>query len=200
MKLEVIISKKIKEIKSFKKKTIEEDRKIDQKTYSDKEKREVSTKQNGSNNRLEIGYKIPVEPSFMEEIMEEENKMTVQGYIFKVDVRTLRSKRSLLTRKATDYTDSLEIKMFSRNDDDALMFDNAKAGMWIKARGRIQTDSFSNELTMMANDIQEVSVARKKDTASEGEKRNELHANTTISQMDAVVSPSRLIEQAAYWE
>src|SRR5699024_8605854 len=139
MKLEVIVSTEIEEIENFKKKTIEEDRKIAQKTYSDKEKREVSAKQNGTNKRLEIGYKI----------MEEENKMTVQGYIFKVDVRTLRSKRSLLIIKATDYTDSLEIKMFSRNDDDALMFDNVKAGMWIKARGRIQTDSFSNELTMM---------------------------------------------------
>ena len=199
MKLEVIVSTEIEEIENFKKKTIEEDRKIAQKTYSDKEKREVSAKQNGTNKRLEIGYKIPEEPSFMEEIMEEENKMTVQGYIFKVDVRTLRSKRSLLIIKATDYTDSLEIKMFSRNDDDALMFDNVKAGMWIKARGRIQTDSFSNELTMMANDIQEVSVARKKDTAPEGEKRIELHAHTTMSQLDAVVSPSRLIEQAAYW-
>src|SRR5690625_149311 len=199
MKLEVIVSTEIEEIENFKKKTIEEDRKIAQKTYSDKEKREVSAKQNGTNKRLKIGYKIPEEPSFMEEIMEEENKMTVQGYIFKVDVRTLRSKRSLLIIKATDYTDSLEIKMFSRNDDDALMFDNVKAGMWIKARGRIQTDSFSNELTMMANDIQEVSVARKKDTAPEGEKRIELHAHTTMSQLDAVVSPSRLIERAASW-
>src|SRR5690625_8027486 len=52
---------------------------------------------------------------------------------------------------------------------------------------------------MMANDIQEESVARKKDTAPEGEKRIELHAHTTMSQLDAVVSPSRLIEQAAYW-
>src|SRR5699024_9495641 len=104
MMLEVIISteiieikklkmKMIEEIENFKKKTIEEDSKIAQKTYSDKEKREDSAKQNGTNKRLEIGYKIPEEPSFMEEIMEEENKMTVQGYIFKVDVRTLRSKR-----------------------------------------------------------------------------------------------------------
>src|SRR5699024_12054975 len=119
MKLQVNKSNEIGQNEKFKKKTIEEERKIDQKTYSDKEKREVSEKQNGTNKRLEIGYKIPEEPSFMEEIMEEENKMTVQGYIFKVDVRTLRSKRSLLIIKATDYTDSLEIKMFSRNDDDA---------------------------------------------------------------------------------
>src|SRR5690625_7340982 len=106
MKLEVNDTNEIEEIENYKKKTIEEDRKIAQKTYSDKEKREVSAKQNGTNKRLEIGYKIPEEPSFMEEIMEEENKMTVQGYIFKVDVRTLRSKRSLLIIKATDYTDS----------------------------------------------------------------------------------------------
>src|SRR5699024_965536 len=87
IKLEVIVCNEIEEIENYKKKTIEEDRKIAQKTYSDKEKREVSAKQNGTNKRLEIGYKIPEEPSFMEEIMEEENKMTVQGYIFKVDVR-----------------------------------------------------------------------------------------------------------------
>src|SRR5699024_11180656 len=118
---------------------------------------------------------------------------------FSVDVRILRSKRSLLIIKATDYTDSLEIKMFSRNDEDALMFNNVKEGMWIKARGRIQTDTFSNELTMMANDIQEVSVARRSDTANEEERRIELHAHTTMSQLDAVVSPSRLIEQAAHW-
>src|SRR5699024_7074974 len=58
MKLEVIVSTEIEEIENFKKKTIEEDRKIAQKTYSDKEKREVSAKQNGTNKRLEIGYKI----------------------------------------------------------------------------------------------------------------------------------------------
>ncbi|HLR60313.1 MAG TPA: PolC-type DNA polymerase III [Pseudogracilibacillus sp.] len=197
--LEVIVSTETSDIETFKKQTIEEDRQIAQKTSAEKEKRELTTKQNGTNKRLEIGYKIPEEPIFMEEIIEEENRITVQGYIFSVDVRVLRSKRSLLIIKATDYTDSLEIKMFSRNDEDAALFNNVKAGQWIKARGRIQTDSFSNELTMMANDIQEVSVARRKDTAIEGEKRIELHAHTTMSQLDAVVSPTRLIEQAADW-
>lgn len=197
--LEVIVSTETSDIETFKKQTIEEDRQIAQKTSAEKEKRELTTKQNGTNKRLEIGYKIPEEPIFMEEIIEEENRITVQGYIFSVDVRVLRSKRSLLIIKATDYTDSLEIKMFSRNDEDAALFNNVKAGQWIKARGRIQTDSFSNELTMMANDIQEVSVARRKDTPIEGEKRIELHAHTTMSQLDAVVSPTRLIEQAADW-
>src|SRR5690625_1629019 len=87
--------------------------------------------------------------------------------------------------------------MFSRQDDDQDMFAAAKEGIWIKARGRIQTDQFSNELTMMANDIQEVYMPTKQDEAKD--KRVELHAHTTMSQLDAVVSPSRLIEQAAKW-
>src|SRR5699024_12290325 len=128
MKLELIVSTEIEEIENYKKKKIEEDRKIAQKTYSDKEKLEVSAKQNGTNKRIEIGYKIPEEPSFMEEIMEEENKMTVQGNIFKVTIRTLRSKRSLLIIKANDYTDYIEIKTLSINDDDALMLDKLKTG------------------------------------------------------------------------
>src|SRR5699024_434301 len=121
------------------------------------------------------------------------------GYIFNAEVRKLRSGRSLLLIKATDYTDSLEIKMFSRNDEDAAMFDAVKAGLWIKARGRIQTDMYSNELTMMANDIEQVDVATRMDDAEDGKKRVELHAHTTMSQLDAVVSPGRLIEQAAKW-
>src|SRR5699024_4526550 len=114
-------------------------------------------------------------------------------------VRKLRSGRSLLLIKATDYTDSLEIKMFSRNDEDAAIFEAVKAGIWIKARGRIQTDMYSNELTMMANDIEQVDVATRMDDAEDGKKRVELHAHTTMSQLDAVVSPGRLVEQAAKW-
>src|SRR5699024_2811794 len=96
-----------------------------------------------------------------------------------------------------DYTDSLEIKMFSRNDNDAHMFGQVKQGMWIKARGRVQTDQFSNELTMMATDIQQIHVTGRQDKAAG--KRVELHAHTSMSQLDAVVSPSRLIEQAHQW-
>src|SRR5699024_2679926 len=105
----------------------------------------------------------------------------------------------LLILKATDYTDSLEIKMFSRGDEDAEKFKQAKEGIWIKARGGIQTDRFTNELTMMANDIQQIEVTERMDTADEENKRVELHAHTTMSQMDAVVSPSALIAQAAKW-
>src|SRR5690625_6744680 len=101
MKLEVNDTNEIEEIENYKKKTIEEDRKIAQKTYSDKEKREVSAKQNGTNKRLEIGYKIPEEPSFMEEIMEEErseehtSELQSRGHLV---CRLLLEKKKRITR------------------------------------------------------------------------------------------------------
>jgi DNA polymerase-3 subunit alpha (Gram-positive type) len=144
---------------------------------------------------FKIGYSIPDEPTQLEDIIEEERKITIQGYVFLADVRELRSGRSLLIIKVTDYTDSLEIKLFSRNDEDAAMFKAAKQGIWIKARGRIQTDQFSGELVMMPNDVEEIQVGRRKDTY-QGDKRIELHAHTSMSQLDAVVSPTRLVETA----
>src|SRR5699024_10404777 len=106
-------------------------------------------------------------------------------------------KISILIKIITYKKNSMKNKMFARNNEDEAVFKQKKEGIWIKARGRIQTDLYSNELTMMANDIQEVSVELRTDRAEE--KRVELHAHTTMSQLDAVVSPPHLIEQAAKW-
>ncbi len=185
-------------IQQFKEAQAIEDQKIAMKTVQEKEKRDQRPAHNSSK-PLQFGSIIQDDPMMMEEIEDEEHRATVQGYIFSVDIRKLRSGRSLLLVKATDYTDSLEIKMFSRGDEHEELFQQVKEGMWIKARGRIQTDMYSNQLAMMANDLQEISVQMRVDDAPEGKRRVELHAHTTMSQLDAVSSPTELIEQAAAW-
>ena len=197
--LDVQVANQDMNIRKFKEEQALQDQEIVLKTIRQKEKREKD-KQIAEKNRIfTIGYQINDEPIQMENILEEERRVTVQGYIFSVDIRKLRSGRSLLIVKATDYTDSLTIKMFSRGDEDAQIFEQLKKGIWIKARGSIQTDMYTNELTMMANDMNEIKVASRVDTAPKDKKRVELHAHTTMSQLDAVVSPSRLVEQAAKW-
>lgn len=196
--LEIKVNTSMDEIQKFKEQTALEDKQIVMNTVKEKEKRDQTKIENEAKPLL-LGYRIPDEPLSMEQILEEERKVTVQGYIFSAEIRELRSGRSLLIIKATDYTDSLEIKMFSRGDDDAEKFKGVREGLWIKARGSIQTDMYSNELAMMANDIQEIEVKEREDTAPEDEKRVELHAHTKMSQMDAVVSPGTLIAQAAKW-
>jgi len=132
-------------------------------------------------------------------IQDEERRIAIEGYIFDTEVRELRSGRSLLTIKITDYTDSIIVKMFSRNEEDGKYMSTLKKGTWVRARGGIQNDTFVRDLTMMAQDIMEVSSIVRKDKAPADRKRIELHAHTTMSQMDAVVSASTLVEQAAKW-
>ncbi|QAS50963.1 PolC-type DNA polymerase III [Halobacillus litoralis] len=187
------------EIKRFQEERQKEDKILVQQAVKEQEERAKDKDDTKPKGPLEIGYKIQDEIVMMETIQEEERKIAVQGYVFDAEVKELRSGRHLLLLKVTDYSDSFSIKMFSRGDDHADLFKHVKQGMWVKARGGIQTDNFTNELTMMANDINEVKPKLRGDDAPEGEKRIELHAHTTMSAMDAPVSPSRLIQKAADW-
>lgn len=148
-----------------------------------------------------IGYAIKNDDDFrkLEEIVDEERRVTVEGFVFDVDIRELRSGRSLLLVKITDYSSSLLVKMFSKDKEDVVLFQQLKKGMWIKARGSVQNDTFVRDLVMIANDINEVHRKEKQDLAPDGEKRVELHLHTPMSQMDAVTSVSTLIEQAKKW-
>lgn len=197
--IEIEVKTNLADIEKFKEQKALEDQQLVLKTVKEKEKRDKEKGNQEEALPLMIGYKIQDDPIPMESILEEERRVAVQGYIFSTEIRELRSGRSLLIVKATDYTDSLTIKMFSKGDEDVDKFKTVKEGMWVKARGSIQTDMYTNELGMMANDIHEITVEPRKDLSAEGEKRVELHAHTMMSQMDAVVSPQALISQAAKW-
>lgn len=148
-----------------------------------------------------IGYPIKNDTEFRQlvDIVDEERRIAVEGYVFHTEIRELRSGRSLLMVKITDYSSSLLVKMFSKDKEDAALFEQMKKGMWIKARGSVQNDTFVRDLVMIANDINEVKRQERQDHAPEGEKRVELHLHTPMSQMDAVSSVSALIAQAKKW-
>lgn len=144
-----------------------------------------------------IGYIIKDEAVPIKEIQEEERRITIQGYVFFSEIRELRSGRSLLTFKITDYTDSLMVKIFSRDKEDVSLLQSIQKGMWVKVRGGIQNDTFVRDLVMIAQDINEIKPNERQDTAEE--KRVELHLHTPMSQMDAVTSISDLVKQAKKW-
>ncbi|MGD6842062.1 PolC-type DNA polymerase III [Bacillus infantis] len=150
---------------------------------------------------LSIGLTIKDDADFrrLEEIVDEERRVAVEGYIFAAETKELRSGRTLLTFKVTDYTSSIMVKMFSRDKEDAALFQHVQKGMWVKVRGSIQNDTFVRDLVMIGNDINEIKPVLRKDTAPEDEKRVELHLHTPMSQMDAVSSVSALVSQAKKW-
>ena len=195
--IEVIAEAHEASIEKFNEQKNIEDKLLVKKTMKEKASRQKHEQKNGQ--PIMIGYSIKEPAVPMKDIFEEERRIILQGYVFSVDVRSLRSGRDLLILKMTDYTDSFTIKMFSRNDQDKETFSLIKKGIWAKVRGRIQTDNYTNELTMMLNDLNQITHESKKDLANKDEKRVELHSHTMMSQMDAVVSASDLVERAATW-
>ncbi|GAA0298492.1 DNA polymerase-3 subunit alpha (Gram-positive type) [Gracilibacillus halotolerans] len=196
-KITINIEEQHEEIQKFEQMKKEEDHQKVQEAFKQMEK----LQKEGVNTQepLQIGYPIKEEPIEMQMITEEERSIVFQGYVFDAEIRELRSGRQLLIFKITDYTDSFLIKIFSKGEQDEEKFSQLKKGMWVKVKGTIQTDNFSNELTMMARDIQEVPSTFREDIGADGEKRVELHTHTLMSQMDSVVSASKLIEQAVAW-
>ncbi|MGR3763897.1 PolC-type DNA polymerase III [Rossellomorea sp. NS-SX7] len=148
-----------------------------------------------------LGLSIKDDADFrkIEEIYDEERRIAIEGYVFDCETRELRSGRTLLTFKVTDYTSSILVKMFSRDKEDAAVMNNMKKGMWVRCRGSIQNDTFVRDLVMIANDVNEIKPVLRLDTAPSEEKRVELHMHSPMSQMDAVSSVSSLVAQAKKW-
>ncbi|MFV0557461.1 MAG: exonuclease domain-containing protein, partial [Enterococcus sp.] len=150
---------------------------------------------------VQLGRNIPNDELItpMESILEEERRVTIEGYVFDKEVRELRSKRKILILKITDYTSSFIVKKFSNGEKDEQVFDAIAKGSWLKVRGSIQEDTFMRDLVMNAQDLIEVKHAPRKDYAPEDQKRVELHMHSNMSMMDATNSVGDLVAQAGKW-
>ena len=150
---------------------------------------------------IQLGRNIPNDEPItpMINILEEERRVTIEGYVFDKEVRELRSKRKILTLKITDYTSSFIVKKFSNNEKDEQIFEAISTGSWLKVRGSVQEDTFVRDLVMNAQDILEVKHAPRKDYSPEGEKRVELHLHSNMSTMDATNNIADLVAQAGKW-
>lgn len=190
------------EIQKFKDQKMAEDKERALQALIDMERKEkTSSEEEKPTGPLVLGYPIKdsEEIRSLDSIMDEERRITIQGYVFDAETRELKSGRTLCIFKVTDYTDSILVKMFSREKEDALLMKSLKKGMWVKARGSIQNDTFVRDLVMIANDVNEMKGQTREDTAEEGNKRVELHLHSPMSQMDAVTGIERYVQQAKKW-
>ncbi|KRM91393.1 PolC-type DNA polymerase III [Fructilactobacillus florum] len=148
-----------------------------------------------------IGRKIAdgSETTQLEQITDEERSVIINGYVFDREVRKLRSGRKLLILKLTDYSSSITVKKFSKDDEEALQFDQLQVGDWLKIRGTIQEDNYAHELVMNAYDINPVVHENRQDQAEPAQKRVELHLHSNMSQMDATNSITDFVKQAHTW-
>src|SRR5690606_34485210 len=119
--LETEVEVSNKEYEQFLEKKQQEDQEKALLAVADMQKKEKEKDQAGAiSGPITIGYTIKDDEDFKEisSILDEERRIAIQGYIFFAETRELRSGRTLLTFKVTDYTDSILVKVFSRDKED----------------------------------------------------------------------------------
>ena len=149
------------------------------------------------NENIIMGRAIVEESIPIKSVNEELGVVALTGEIFKVETRETKSGKILLTFFITDNTSSIVVKAFLNSKVQERVLENVKKGLYCKIRGEARYDNYSREITFSVRDIVKMQKIVKQDLASE--KRVELHCHTTMSTMDAVTSPSKLIERAAKW-
>ncbi|GAP00761.1 DNA polymerase III catalytic subunit, PolC type [Fructobacillus fructosus] len=150
---------------------------------------------------LRLGRAInpDAEVTRLAEIDGEEANVLIEGYVFADEVRVLRSKRQLLNLKITDYSSSISAKKFSNNEQDEAVFEQIKAGCWVKVRGKVQEDTYARELVLNIYDLQVVDHQDRQDSYQGDEKRIELHTHTNMTGMDAVTDFGQVAKLARSW-
>ena len=131
----------------------------------------------------------------------EMGEVTIRGKILTVEKRELRGgERSIIIFDVSDFTDTITVKLFARQE---MMEDVDKAvvkGSFIKIRGVTTIDRFDHELTLgsvVGIKKCEDFTSKRMDTSLE--KRVELHCHTKMSDMDGVSEVKDIIKRAKQW-
>ncbi|WP_068619265.1 PolC-type DNA polymerase III [Paenibacillus tuaregi] len=184
----------------FQQRIVEEEREVIQQMMTSMEPEPEEVDESGEVVKLQVGYEIKEQPVPLKDIQDEEKKITIQGTIFGLDSKELRNGSTLFTFYLTDFSDSLQMKMFAKTKEDLKIMSLLANGKWVKARGRVEYDRFMQvpELVMIPSDLSEVNAPPgRKDNAAE--KRVEFHLHTTMSTMDAVTPIDQYVKMAAKW-
>ncbi len=136
----------------------------------------------------------------IEKIDGEIGEVSVRGKILTVDSRELRSGKTIMIFDVTDFTDTITVKMFAKEEQ----LDDLKAavvqGSFIRIKGVTTIDKFDGELTLGSI----VGIKKSEDFTGKRvdnslEKRVELHCHTKMSDMDGVSEVKDIVKRAKKW-
>ncbi len=155
---------------------------------------------NSDDPNLIYGRNFEDEPIKLETVQTEMGEITIQGKVIEFETREIRNEKTIVIFAVTDFTDSITIKMFVRNEQLPDVLAEVKPGAFLKIKGMTTLDRYDRELTIGSvvgvRKTADFTVTRK-DTA--GEKRVELHCHSKMSDMDGVSDVTTLLKRAHAW-
>ena len=137
----------------------------------------------------------------IEDVIGEIGEVTIRGKIQKADSKELKNgERSIVSVDVTDFTDTITVKLFVKNELLKELKGELKEGRFVKLKGLASVDRFDHELTIGSivgiKKSADFTVPRK-DLAAH--KRVELHCHTKMSDMDGVSEAKDIVKRAYQW-
>ncbi|MBO5487212.1 MAG: PolC-type DNA polymerase III, partial [Eubacterium sp.] len=136
----------------------------------------------------------------IEDIIGEMGEVVIRGKILSLDTREIKNEKTIIIFDVTDFTDTMTVKLFARNDRVKEILSGVKPGAFVKIKGISLVDKFDHELTIGSvagiKKIPDFTVSRM-DTAPH--KRVELHCHTKMSDMDGVSEAKDIVKRAYKW-
>lgn len=136
----------------------------------------------------------------IEDIQEEMGEVVIRGVVRSFDSREIRNEKTILMFDITDFTDTMTVKMFARNEQVEEITAGIHQGAFIKLKGVTMIDKFDSELTIGSlvgvKKIGDFTTRRMDNSVN---KRVELHCHTKMSDMDGVTDAGTIVKCAKSW-
>ncbi len=137
----------------------------------------------------------------LDELVGEMGEVIIRGQIVSTDKREIKNEKTIYMFDITDFTDTITVKMFARNEQMKEIESGIKVGAFVKLKGISMIDKFDHELSIGSvtgvKKIPDFTVSRV-DTAAK--KRVELHCHTKMSDMDGVSDVKDIVKRAYEWK
>ena len=154
----------------------------------------------GDDPNLIYGRNFDDEPITLDQVVTEMGEITFHGKIISFETREIRNEKTIIIFSVTDFTDTITVKMFARNDQLPEILGELKKGAFVKIKGVTTIDKFDGELTIGSiagiKKIGDFTVSRKDLSPL---KRAELHCHTKMSDMDGVSEVKNIVKRAHDW-
>lgn len=145
---------------------------------------------------LIFGNEIKGKTFELKNIIAEMNDVTIEVFVFGVELKETAKGFNIITYKISDYSDSLFAKIFTKDKEiTKTLMKRVTEGSWYKMRGYVKNDTFAGELVFNIRDIETFDRNTVKRVDDAEVKRVELHCHTTMSQMDGLIEPKKLLKK-----
>lgn len=154
----------------------------------------------GDDPNLIYGRNFDDEPIPLNQVSGEMGEITFHGKIISFETKEIRNEKTIISFSVSDFTDTIMVKMFARNDQLPDLLGELKKDIFVKIKGVTTIDKFDGELTVgSVAGIKKIGDFTETREDLSPVKRVELHCHTKMSDMDGVSEVKDIVKRAHDW-